>query len=43
MGTTEEVLSELGWKKHKESSGFKSWMPPIISNHSLKFNIPVTA
>jgi len=43
MGTTKEVLTELGWKKHKEPSGFKSWMPPIVSNHSLKFNIPVTA
>ncbi len=42
MGTTEEVLSEFGWKKHKESSGLKSWMPPVISTQSLKVTIPTT-
>jgi len=43
MGTIGEVLGELGWKKHKESSGQKSWIPPTISNQSFRINVPVVA
>jgi predicted Rossmann-fold nucleotide-binding protein len=38
MGTLEEVLEELGWKKRKEE-----WMPPVVISHeSLPFYIPAT-
>ncbi|MDR3558092.1 MAG: hypothetical protein P4L61_01025 [Candidatus Pacebacteria bacterium] len=39
MGTLEEVLENLGWKKHK-----KEWLPPVVIAHeSLSFNIPAIA
>lgn len=38
-GTTDDVLSELGWKKAQ-----KRWMPPqIVSSKSIGFHIPVSA
>lgn len=38
-GTTEEVLSELGW--HKEKKEFKP--PIVISQQSLNIGVPVCA
>ena len=35
-GTTDEVLSSLGWKKISKT---KEWMPPIFVSHGL---LPVT-
>jgi len=38
-GTTDDVLSELGWKKVQ-----KKWAPPtVISEKSVSFNIPALA
>ncbi len=35
MGTTEKVLTELGWKKVRQY-----FTPPIVSQKSLKIRIP---
>ncbi len=35
-GTTDEVLSSLGWKKISKT---KEWMPPIFVSHDL---LPIT-
>lgn len=39
MGTLDEVLEGLGWKKRK-----KEWFPPVVIAHeSLPFRIPAMA
>ncbi|MEK7117808.1 MAG: hypothetical protein AAB861_03485, partial [Patescibacteria group bacterium] len=43
MGTTEDVLSELGWKKQKVSTKLNQWLPPLTSSSFIKINTPVTA
>ena len=39
-GTSNDVLSELGWVKHAKQ---KNWMPPVISASSVGINVPVAA
>ena len=34
-GTTEQALSELGWKKAK-----KHWQPPSVSQQSIAVSVP---
>lgn len=39
VGTVDDVLSELGWKKIQ-----KRWTPPrVVSSKSIGFHIPVSA
>jgi len=37
-GTTEDVLSELGWKKIK-----KQWQPPAVETRSYNVKVPAFA
>ena len=41
-GTTDDVLSELGWKKDgvARTSG---WKPPVTKNEQMQVRIPVAA
>ncbi len=39
MGTLDDVLSDLGWKK-----GLKAWMPPVVVAQDIQtISIPMTA
>jgi hypothetical protein len=37
-GTTNEVLTELGWKKYQ-----KKWLPPVITSKSVGMRFPIFA
>jgi hypothetical protein len=42
MGTTDQVLEELGW--HKQDHPRKEWIPPKVIQHSqLDVRVPVHA